>query len=177
MAWVLVSGCYLCCHVRVLHVFLLFPLNIQRSLLTSSILPDLQPSEHGGSLRHAAVRYWDGAGTNIETQAKLGQVEFRFLSQWETGWMAGFEARSLSSESLNPLSLILALFTDSQTETKIIVHETLRSPSYNSTPSISYPHIYRESKVLVRYTMTNRYRFIDEMNSRIVVYVASSRLG
>ena len=58
--------------------------------------------------------------------------------------MAGFEARSLSSESLNPLSLISALFTDSQTETKIIVHETLRSPSYNSTPSISYPHIYKK---------------------------------
>ena len=89
------------------------------------------------------LRYGTGTalGQIIETQAKLGQVEFRFLSQWETGWMAGFEARSLSSESLNPLSLISALFTDSQTETKIIVHETLRSPSYNSTPSISYPHI------------------------------------
>lgn len=118
----------------------LFPLNIQRSLLTASILPGLRSSEHGDLLRYTAVRHWDSTGANAETQAKLGQVEFRFLSQWKMEWMAGFEADPLSSESLNPLSLISALFTDSQTETKIIIHETLRSPLYNSTPSISYPH-------------------------------------
>lgn len=63
----------------------LFSLNIQRSILTSSILPDLQPSEHGGSLRHAAVRYRDGAGTNIETQANSVRLSSNFCPSGKRG--------------------------------------------------------------------------------------------
>ena len=73
----------------------LFPLYAARFLPSSPILPSSQSFEHGGSLRHAAVRWWDSAGTNAETQAKLGQVEFRYLSQWETGWSLGRSARGL----------------------------------------------------------------------------------
>lgn len=54
-----------------------------RFLPSSPILPSSQSSEHGGSLRHAAVWRRDSAGTKIETQAKLGQAEFRYLSQQE----------------------------------------------------------------------------------------------
>ena len=57
----------------------LFPLNIQRSLPSSPILPDLQPSEHSDLLRHTAARHWGSTVTNTETQAKLGRVEFRFF--------------------------------------------------------------------------------------------------
>lgn len=64
----------------------LLPLNTQRSLPSSSILSDLQPSEHSDLLRYTAARHWDSTVTNTETQTKLGRVEFRFLSQRETGW-------------------------------------------------------------------------------------------
>ena len=55
-------------------------------LLSSPILPTSQSSEHGNLLRYAAALYWDSAGTKIETQTKLSQAEFRYLSQRKTGW-------------------------------------------------------------------------------------------
>ena len=53
-------------------------------------------SGHGGSLRHAAGRWWDSAESKIETQAKLGQGEFQFLSQWEKGVSANLKASIVS---------------------------------------------------------------------------------
>lgn len=56
-----------------------------RFLPNLPILSSSLPSEHGGSLRHAAAQCWDGAGTKFETQVKLGRGELQFLSQWEKG--------------------------------------------------------------------------------------------
>ena len=62
-------------------LFRLFPLHVVRCLLSSPILPSSQSSEHGA--RCGMLR--DGGGTalgqKIETQAKLGRGEFRFLSR------------------------------------------------------------------------------------------------
>lgn len=99
-------GCYLYCHTRVLHVFLLFPLNASRSLPSSPILPVLQPSEHSDLLRHTAARHWDSTVTNTETQTKLGRVEFRFLSQWKTGWGGAIQNPPLAPPTCKPLAII-----------------------------------------------------------------------
>ncbi len=53
-------------------------------------------SGHGGSLRHDAGRWWDSAGTKIETQAKHGRGDFQFLSQWEKGVSANLKTSIVS---------------------------------------------------------------------------------
>ena len=84
----------------------LFPLNTQRSLPSSSILSDLQPSEHSDLLRYTAARHWDSTVTNTETQTKLGRVEFRFLSQRETGWGGVIRNPPLAYLTCKPLAII-----------------------------------------------------------------------
>lgn len=84
----------------------LLPLNTLRFLLSLSVLPDLQPSEHSDPLRHTAARHWDSTGTNTETQTKPDRVEFRFLSQSETGWGGVIRNPPLAPPTCKPLAVI-----------------------------------------------------------------------
>lgn len=101
-----IKPCLLSGIILLHRTYVLFPLFALCFLLCSLILPSLQSSERSDLLRYAATQYRDSAGTKTETQAKLGRVEFRFLSQWKTGWGGAVRNPLLAPPTFKPLTII-----------------------------------------------------------------------